>query len=119
MFEDIIIDQEIQYIQTNVDVPNQAPLQEEAEGVQETAKIEAYEPKANSEETLGRVFGVSKKLTSAVSAGIFYLGAVNSMPPEVLNTTVLGVPVSVLVAGFLGILNGVYILIQGQIDLKK
>lgn len=69
--------------------------------------------------TTGRPFGISKKLTSAISAGIVYLGAVNTMPTEVLTQEVLGLPISVWVAGFLGILNGLYILIQGKIDLKK
>lgn len=70
-------------------------------------------------EPTGRVLGISKKLTSVLTAGIQYGGLLLTMPPEIQAIEVWDIPLALWVGGIIGILNGLYIIVQGKIDAQK
>lgn len=67
----------------------------------------------------GRILGISKKLTSAITAGMSYFAILNSLPPEVLARDIGGLPLSIWVGTIIALLNGIYITVQGIIDYKS
>ena len=122
---DLIYELEVQNMSakdTNVPTKNQKEVQDVpnfAENVQNSAQSINKVPIIEQLFPQGRIFGISKKLTVAISALPAYTLIIDKLPPELLDYQIRGVPLSVWLIPVVGVLSFVYIVVQGIIDLSQ